>query len=200
MNIVDSEGNELSKEQMEYFKNSKVIDDSGNLLVTLHYTMKEFKSFSKEKIGVTNNANVWGNGFYFTGTNDYVWSGLIEHNKSLECYLNIINPLYANEKIPQNLYEYIKQYEDKLTGFFSRDFSANMMAFGAYDILRYELKLDTTDVLKGLGYDGIVSKSTNEYIAFEPNQIKLITNKKPTTHDNINEAITEAYINLLYNK
>lgn len=34
----DSEGNKLSDQQQEYFKNSKVRDEDGNLLVVYHGT------------------------------------------------------------------------------------------------------------------------------------------------------------------
>ena len=41
----DSEGNELSDGQVEYFKNSKVRDGNGNLLVMYHGTEEDFTVF-----------------------------------------------------------------------------------------------------------------------------------------------------------
>ena len=50
---VDSEGNELTNEQQEYFKDSKVRDEDGNLLVVYHGSYEDFTVFDKTK-GRTN--------------------------------------------------------------------------------------------------------------------------------------------------
>ena len=49
----DSEGNELSPQQQEFFKDSKVRDEDGNLLVVYHGTDAEFTVFDRTK-GRTN--------------------------------------------------------------------------------------------------------------------------------------------------
>ena len=49
--ITDSEGNSLSKEQIDFFKDSKVRDDKGNLLVVYHGTGSSFDTFDKGDIG-----------------------------------------------------------------------------------------------------------------------------------------------------
>ncbi|MGN1329499.1 MAG: hypothetical protein ACI4V4_07345 [Eubacterium sp.] len=46
---VDSDGNTLSKQQQEYFKDSKVRDENGNLLVVYHGTSEDFTVFDREK-------------------------------------------------------------------------------------------------------------------------------------------------------
>lgn len=46
---VDSEGNKLSKQQSEYFKNSKARDDDGNLLKVYHGSDADFTVFDKTK-------------------------------------------------------------------------------------------------------------------------------------------------------
>ena len=51
--FIDSEGNELTNEQQEYFKDSKVRDEDGNLLVVYHGTYEDFTVFDKTK-GRTN--------------------------------------------------------------------------------------------------------------------------------------------------
>lgn len=50
---VDSEGNELTNEQQEYFKDSKIRDEDGNLLVVYHGSYEDFTVFDKTK-GRTN--------------------------------------------------------------------------------------------------------------------------------------------------
>ena len=67
MPSTDSQGRALSKQQQEYFKDSKVRDKEGNLLVMYHGTSEDFNTFDKNKIGSnTKNAGFFGNGFYFT--------------------------------------------------------------------------------------------------------------------------------------
>ena len=51
--FIDSEGNELTNEQQEYFKDRKVRDEDGNLLVVYHGTYEDFTVFDKTK-GRTN--------------------------------------------------------------------------------------------------------------------------------------------------
>ncbi len=43
---VDSDGNKLTQQQAEYFKNSKVRDEDGNLLKVYHGTSESFTAFS----------------------------------------------------------------------------------------------------------------------------------------------------------
>lgn len=47
--LKDSDGNELSKQQQEYFKDSKVRDENGNLLVMYHGTPNKFTVFKNNK-------------------------------------------------------------------------------------------------------------------------------------------------------
>ena len=61
---TDSEGNKLTKEQQEFFKDSKVRDENGNLLVVYHGTDADFTAFDISK----GRRMILGNGFYF-GTN-----------------------------------------------------------------------------------------------------------------------------------
>lgn len=48
-NVVDSDGNKLSKAQAEFFKDSKVRDEDGNLLKVYHGTSESFTVFDKTK-------------------------------------------------------------------------------------------------------------------------------------------------------
>jgi len=68
-NATDSEGRKLSKKQLEFFKDSKVVDENGNLLVVYHGTFERFNVFDISK---TNSANDQGKGFYFTTSKDDV--------------------------------------------------------------------------------------------------------------------------------
>ena len=89
----DTEGNKLSKEQQDFFANSKVRDSEGNLLVCYHGTDAEFTVFDKSKIGFSNGA-FYGNGFYFSDSK----SAATQYGNNIyEYYLNITNPLYLDD-------------------------------------------------------------------------------------------------------
>ena len=62
--LTDNNGNALSEGQQVYFKNSKVRDEDGNLMVMYHGTMNAgFTVFDKSKANVEGNS---GAGFYFS--------------------------------------------------------------------------------------------------------------------------------------
>lgn len=64
-NATDSEGRTLSSKQIEYFKDTKVVDKNGNLLVMYHGTFEDFTVFDIEK---TSDTNKHGKGHYFTSS------------------------------------------------------------------------------------------------------------------------------------
>lgn len=76
----DSEGNNLSLEQAEYFANSKVRDKNGNLLVVYHGTENDFNVF-KSSSGF--------NEFFFT---DSIEASRDYGSKTKTVYLNLENP------------------------------------------------------------------------------------------------------------
>jgi len=82
---TDSAGNKLSKQQQEYFKDSKVRDENGNLLVVYHGTDADFTVFDKTK----GRANMDIQGLFFSPWElDAGGYG----SKVLAGYLNITNP------------------------------------------------------------------------------------------------------------
>ena len=60
---VDSQGHHLSKEQIEYFKDSKVVNENGDLLVVYHGTHSDFTVFDISK---SSSQNALGKGHYFS--------------------------------------------------------------------------------------------------------------------------------------
>lgn len=210
----DSEGNELSKEQMDFFANSKVRDAEGNLIPVYHGTYENFTIFDINK---TANANIFGKGHYFTSSeedahnnyasgeggdvktkidslayyyfeemgyteedlydNDHIeeWNKaydkaeeFYESGKVMKVYLNITNPVYANDTT--ELY-------DKDGNFISAR---------------------SIEGLKELGFDGIIDyhasekfdfqhldEGTAHFVVFDSNQIKLTTNTNPTSNPDI---------------
>ena len=82
---VDSDGNKLTQQQAEYFKNSKVRDEDGNLLKVYHGTSENFTVFDKTK----GRANMDIQGMFFSprelDAKDY--GGNVN-----AYYINITNP------------------------------------------------------------------------------------------------------------
>lgn len=99
----DNQGRELTKNQQEYFKDSKVRDEKGRLLAVYHGTKNDFTIFDINKAGQSNGLEATA-GFWFTENengakqfSDEVWYGENENAKAMEVYLNIKNPkVYEN--------------------------------------------------------------------------------------------------------
>ena len=83
-NFEDSSGRKLSEKQAAYFKNSKVRDENGRLLVVYHGTDAEFDQFELSKAGA--NGRREGFGFYFTDDQRIT---KLYGGRQIEAYLNI---------------------------------------------------------------------------------------------------------------
>jgi len=161
--LKDSEGRALTPEQAEFFKDSKIRDENGNLKVVYHNTTSDFtvfdRSYSRKGVEV--------DGFFFAPENDpYNEYG----ERVIEAYLNIKNPA-INPKL---------QLGD------------------AYDAgTRERIRLQEE------GYDGIIFQDSDgtveEYVAFYPEQIKLINNKKPTENPDIRFSLKDP-VDPMYSK
>lgn len=90
----DSNGNGLTKEQVEYFKDSKVRDEEGNLKLMYHGTADDFTVFEPLLKG-GKNGTAEGYGIYFADTKlvSDAYGG-----KVMSGYLNITRPATSYEK------------------------------------------------------------------------------------------------------
>ena len=186
----DSEGNTLSKEQQEFFKDSEVRDKDGNLLVAYHETPNEmFYEFDATRHKTTTGTSAWGKGFYFSDEKaSYYWSGEVGGKNTLKCYLNIKKPFRVGngENVPKDLRDYILS-----TGAYkeSSQYRKNYLGESAtrwYDFLRFAVTNDNPNAtLQSLGYDGIIVGDNYEIVIFDSNQAKLTTNKTPTSDPDI---------------
>lgn len=191
---TDNEGNVLSPEQIEFFKNSKVRDRSGKLLVCYHNTNADFDTFDKKKIG-SGLGNNLGRGFYFTPHKRYADYYKGKFTKAV--YLNATKLFNINDE-DATVSILVKHgfNEDELRNALSRGLLPHFLYVGR---LGYgeDSKERFNELLREEGYDGIVCGiiGTNEdYVVFEPNQIKSITNKNPSNSNNINESTSPASI------
>ena len=209
---VDSHGRNLSEQQKEYFKDSKVVDDEGRLLVLYHGTEAEpFTEF-----------NTYG--AWLTPDIDYAreyagrWNSFAEglereegrieneiyndkYARTYEVYANITNPLEIGQ-ITRRLSDYAYQGFSQAIGI------DNIEDFQALRKMVEDLKGGETweltnskgfiDLVKKYGYDGMMAweKDSRTYCSFartfHPEQIKSVKNKKPTTSPDIRYSVKVA--------
>ncbi|MEG2138262.1 MAG: hypothetical protein RRY64_06310, partial [Oscillospiraceae bacterium] len=87
---ADSEGKSLTVGQREYFKDSKVVDSSGQLRVMYSGGSDDFTVFDRKK---SSYANLYGRGFYFTDSESHAK----QYGNPRAYYLNIVNPVSTSK-------------------------------------------------------------------------------------------------------
>lgn len=210
----------LSSAQEEYFKNSVLRDNAGNLLICDHYYNEDFNTFESNVHGeeCLNGCEYLGKGFAFTtGTYNSNFYGDNKH----QCYLDIQHPLIIDDLQPLQIIEitdYLREHHphygeehgpikilsDDID--FDEDF-LDLVDFTSKNILHGEWKdysEQLTEYAKEKGYDAILSCNPNhgrvkELVVFEPNQIKLTSNIYPTRDNNFKDNSKE-YMKENFNK
>lgn len=180
----DSEGRALSEEQQEYFRESKVRDADGNLLVCHHGTDENFSVFDASFISRDNKL---GYGFYFMAGQKLMF----KYKNPVEAYLNIRNPITDTSK---NLSaEKVADFCDTVGVDFEYD--ADERDLGAYERLcssyTGEIRTFLKHAIDILGVDGILSRERNVAVAFSPDQVKLTSNPNPTENDDIRYSLRD---------
>ena len=92
---LDSEGNILTEAQAEFFKDSKIRDENGNLLVMYHGTPESFTVFDPVKFG-GKNGNAEGFGIYLSDSKEIMSQYGAENG--ITAYVNITHPAYTDRK------------------------------------------------------------------------------------------------------
>lgn len=191
---TDSEGNQLSKQQVEYFKNSAVRTKDNKLSVCRHGTDAEFDEFDADFIGDDNKGGI---GFYFVKDSNLTH----EYKNPKTCYINIEKPISdtSSEISDEKWEEFCKACDIYLGGLKassknSSDFELYQRLSDIYDGSKKEFLKNTVEILDR---DGIIWH--NQYqndcvIIFKPNQAKLITNQTPTLSNKVNEVLTEKIV------
>ena len=197
---VDSEGNTLTQEQAEFFKDSKVRDKEGRLMVMHHGTNSY--GFDVFDIKKAKSSGLYGRGFYFADTK----AQSSVYGQTYDVYLNLVEPLqigsrditedqllafineiandedygidnYGYEATPQSVLESLKGKDD---------FSA-LQDLNASCVGDFVETLKIFNRVNGTSYDGIMAQS--ETVAFYPNQIKDVDNTAPTSADSIKYSL-----------
>lgn len=199
-NIVNNQGKPLSKAQQEYFKDSKVRDKDGNLLVMYHGTSESFTVFDKKKAKYS---GLYGKGFYFTNSGNHAG----QYGNQMEVYLNIKNPLSTDETTItkaelKKFLEEVKNNEDDYSfenyGYNATIDSVLNSVYGKSDFnMLYDINqtaigdmVETVELfnkITGKKFDGFILPT--ETVVFNPNQIKNVNNENPTSSDDIRYSI-----------
>jgi DNA-binding ferritin-like protein (Dps family) len=191
--LSDSNGRELSKEQAEYFKDSKAKDENGSLKVVYHGTRNaDFTVFKR-------NVN------YFTDSKEMADS-YSPNGDMYEGYVNITKPYEidaAGEK-------WSRIPIDDATRKFLQEYGASVFKEGGKwrttpaDLASaIEEAVDNGD----MDYDGIIIRNVDDtgsyykgndthvatdYIVFNSNQFKNTDNKNPTSDPDIRFSLSES--------
>ena len=212
---TDNTGRKLTKEQQEYFKNSKVVDEKGNLLTVYRGEPTKGKTeYIAKKGGGNKENNEYG--IYFTNSKDFAKDFAFERiqdpndiffvkkgkeGELKESYLNITNPLnlgtISREEI-SNLYDYASDI-GKLDG--KETFINNMLNWqriGNHQLMK--MNLDMKEIADNTIYDGLIAKlnvqgDEIEYAVFNSNQIKDVDNTKPTNNADIRYMLSDDDLN-----
>ena len=182
----DSNGNTLTKEQQEFFKDSKARDENGNLLVVYHGTRKaDFTEFKR-------NVN------FFTDSSEMAES-YAPNGEKYTGYLNIRNPFVIDAKgerwsriaIDDDTKKLLDNYGSSTfkEGGKWRTTPADIAAAIEEGIEEGEFDYDGI-IIKNVDDTGSYAKTSkklvaNDYITFSSNQFKNTDNKTPTSNPDI---------------
>ena len=186
----DSEGNPLTAKQNDYFKDSKVRDENGNLKIVYHGTPEMFNVFKKGLGGL------YGAGIYFTEDIKYAekYTGGVSINgewktsgRVVEAYLDMKNPLIIENQ--KELDDYIYENTHKLVTENGISWVETIPYSNWYEELTK--KYDGIIVENPASDQPDVNMSGKFYIVFESNQVKETTNLNPTISDDIRYVINK---------
>lgn len=179
---LDSEGNALTQEQTDFFADSEVRNDDGELIPVYHKTTESFTVFQrgklgKETLGNADDASLAATsliGHWFSDSENTPFMG-----NAMKTYLNIKNPYYTSlDEMAADM------------GDFSGDLEMMQDHFdrGQYNMVR-EAARSYVRWMKWKGYDGLIVNDTEtggtSYVILNSNQAKLTDNGNPTSKRDI---------------
>lgn len=200
---TDSEGNTLTKEQIEYFKDSKVRDADGNLLVVYHGTPSGGFTEFKLPHYLSTLTSAQGAGYYFTdkaNAKQYTKALNGKHagkKQVYQTYLNITNPIeitqYSKGKISDDAFRRIMERGNYEWGKEHTDIEKRLQfsltdADRLMEMVRVFNGDEILSVMKDeLGYDGVrfTDKYGDIWVSWSKEQIKDINNTNPTSNPDI---------------
>ena len=171
----------------EWFGQSKVVDENGNPLVVYHGTDSEFEEFRTDIL-----AEGWGRGAYLTSSEEVASEF---GDKVVPAYVRIENP-YRGDYIPEDKIRATPTGQ-RIVQEQSEDWGPGE-DYTDFEYLYTEPTEEFGQILRELGYDGVISRGSNnmppdvdEIVVFDPNQIKSPTGNTgdfSRDSDNINKS------------
>ena len=200
---MDSAGRQLTEQQQEYFKDSKVRDAEGNLRPMYQGGTGSFTVFDRKK---SKGSNLYGRGFYFTDSKTHAG----QYGDVREFYLNITNPVSTTETSitraqMRRFLAAVAENEDDFSfenyGYGATVDSVLRSLYGKSDFLMLNdvsqtaigdmvAAVELFNEVNGTSYDGLIMDT--ETVAFRPEQIKNVDNKKPTGDPDIRFQLKSA--------
>ncbi len=92
---TDSQGRELTQEQQEFFRDSKVVDAEGRLLVLYHQTDGDFTVFDPRHVGAGTTDSETPSGVFLKPTAEDIG---LRGKRQMKLYANITNPLSVRDR------------------------------------------------------------------------------------------------------
>lgn len=180
---VDSEGNTLSKQQQEYFKDSKVRDENGRLKVMYHGTPNA--TYNAFRVGTYFTENEeYADTYQYPGASSISVKSTAENPDTYAVYLDIKKPFDTRNQKERDIFN--KEFYLKWGN------GSPLQESGLPDWVE---GMDLLEFLeeKGYDYDGLIldeggtggyGEDVNwrglSYVIASPNQAKRIDNKTPT--------------------
>lgn len=192
---TDSNENNLTPEQQEYFKDSKVVDENGKLKVMYHGSPNgDFTVFKSGSYFTENKeyADIYQN----QGASSLSYKKTANHPNTYAVYLDIKKPFDTRNKTERDIF-YNEYYRKWGTG-------TELMESGLPDWTDGQ---DLQEFLEenGYDYDGLILdegatggygdevKSRGlSYVIFNPEQVKNIDNTKPTNAPDIRFSLSKS--------
>ncbi len=201
--IKDSTGKTLTEGQQEYFKDSKVRDENGNLRVMYRGENEDFTVFDRKK---SKYSNLYGRGFYFTDSESHA----SQYGNIKAYYLDIKNPVPTTETtiakaqmrkfleaVSENgddysfeNYGYGATVESVLNSVYSGKSDFKML----YDVSQTAVgdMVETVELfneVNGTDFDGLILDT--ETVTFRSEQAKLTDNTNPTRNPDIRFSLKQ---------
>lgn len=175
---VDDAKYKLSSVQEEYFKDSKIRDENGNLKTVYHGTNSEFDQFSPLAGSSSSTRNRWGEGNYLAYDKDMA----NDYGVNLkEMYANITSPISNKQKtVSFDQYDALHRRINDGEPAYREDYD---MYDNDMDLLwditdNGQWKKYAQDIKDTTGKDGVIMDDMA--ITFSPSQTKYTNNLSPT--------------------
>ena len=200
--LSDTNGRTLSTEQQDYFKESKVVDENGNLKVVYHGTPNGDYTVFKDGTYFTDN-KAYADRYQNPGASSISSGKTASNPKTFEVYLDIKKPFDLSDAEAKRIY-----IEDYIKG-------GNALGINPYLSDAEYAKIETIDWTEGedlrdflieneYDYDGLVLDEGADggygedvqyrgrsYVIFNPEQAKTVDNTNPTNNPDMNLSLSE---------